>query len=335
MNSIPSLRLQRGFTVVELMIAMTIGLLISAVVVTVFTTSATTYRVSNSAAELQETGRVAIAAIERDARMAGFRGCNSNNVLNTGPLVNTITTPAGYNNNVGTFVRGYNHVGAAWVPVLEDVYPGIVVGSDVLVLRLPNGPAVPLNATMANGTADVPLTSAAGLTVGTRMIVADCAQSSAFRITNVVGNLVSHDAALNSSIDLQRAYGDDALAMPYITRAYYIGASSSGVAGETSLWIKDGPDAPEELAENVERFEVVFGEDLNADYVADVFRSASAVANFANVVALQVHLLTRGSRNNETLAPTTYRFFGASVVPADRFIRRIYSSTIQLRNRVL
>ena len=100
---------QAGFSAVELMIAVTIGLLISGVVVTVFTTSATTYRVSNSVAELQETGRVAVAAIERDARMAGYRGCNSNNVNNSGPFVNTILVPVAYNNNLAAYVRGYNY----------------------------------------------------------------------------------------------------------------------------------------------------------------------------------------------------------------------------------
>jgi type IV pilus assembly protein PilW len=167
------------------------------------------------------------------------------------------------------------------------------------------------------------------------MMVADCAQSSGFRISGIAGNNLQHAAGLNASPDLQRAFGDDAIAMPYVTRAYYIGASSSGVAGETSLWVKDGPNVPDELANNVQRFELFFGEDLNGDYVADVFRTANNVANFANVVAVQVHLLTRGGRDNEALAPTAYRFLGVSTLPADRFLRRVYAATIQLRNRVL
>ena len=327
---------QAGFSAIELMIAVTIGVLISGVVATVFITSATTYRVSNSVAELQETGRVAVAAMERDGRMAGFRGCNSNNVLNTGPFVNTISTPTAYNNALDAYVRGYNWMGAGWSPVLDDVPFNIVNGSDVLMLRVPSGPAASVTAVMPNASAAIQLNTTAGLSVGDRIIVADCAQSSGFRITNVAGNMVSHaSGALNATDDLQRAFGDDATVVPYTARQYYLGTSSSGIAGETSLWVKDGTNAPQELAENVERFELLFGEDLNADYVADIFRSANTVANFRNVVAVQVHMLTRGTRPNETMTDTSYKFLGATTTPTDRRIRRVYVATIQLRNRVL
>lgn len=329
-------RSQAGFSAVELMIALTIGILISGVVVAVFTTSATTYRVSNSVAELQETGRVAVAAIERDSRMAGYRGCNSNNVNNSGPFVNSILVPAAYNNNLGAYVRGYNYTSpGTWTPALDDVPFNIVDGSDVLMLRVPSGPAIAVTAVMANGTADLTVASTAGLAVGDRMIVADCAQASGFRISAVNAGSLSHAAGLNATSDFGRAFGNDAIAMRYIAREYYIGASSSGVAGETSLWVKDGPDVPVELAENVERFEVLYGEDLNNDFVADVFRNADQVANFTNVVAVQVHLLTRGNRVNETMTATPYNFLGTTTIPVDRRIRRVYAATIQLRNRVL
>jgi type IV pilus assembly protein PilW len=177
--------------------------------------------------------------------------------------------------------------------------------------------------------------STAGLAVGDRVIVADCAQASGFRITGIGAGLLSHAAGTNSTGDLGRAFGDDAVALRYIARQYYVGTSSSGVAGENSLWMKDGPDAPVELAENVERFEVLYGEDLNNDYVADVFRNADTVVNFTNVVAIQVHMLTRGNRINETMTATPYNFLGTTTTPADRRIRRVYASTIQLRNRVL
>ncbi len=335
---------QRGFTAVELMIAMTIGLLISALVVTVFATSATTYRVSNSLAALQENGRAALAAIERDARVAGFRGCNSNNLLNSGPFINTIASPGNYANALGNMIAGYNANGASWTPALPagPAFPGIVAGanaSDVLVLRIPTGPGIPLTTPMANATAEIPVLSVAGLAANTRMIVADCGGAASFVVSGTtVANTVQHTvgASTNATANLQRAYGEDAVVIPYTTRAYYIGASSSGVAGERSLWVMDGnPGVAEELAENVERFEVLYGEDLNADFVADVFRNANAIVNFNRVVAIQVHLLTRGARNNETLAPTPFQFFGATIVPTDRFMRRVYTSTIQLRNRVI
>ena len=331
---------QKGFTVVELMIAMAIGLLISAVVVTVFSTSATTYRVAGSIAALQETGRVAIAAIERDAHTAGFRGCNSNNVLNSGPILNIITGPTVYTNALDVPLKGYNHAGAGWTPGLDAGYPGIIANTDVLVLRVPNLGPISVTNTMATAAALVQVSSTAGLAVGDRMMIADCSAANAFRLTAIAGATLGHDTTLNTLANFQdqngpHAFGDDAYLYRYTTRAYYIGASSNGVAGATSLWVKENDGVPDELAENVERFEVLYGEDLNGDFVADVFRNASTVANFANVVAIQVHLLTKGSRDNETLVITPYQFYGSTIIPTDHFVRRIYSATMQLRNRVL
>ena len=327
---------QQGFTAIEMMIAMLIGLMISAAAVAVFASSTTMFRVSGSVAQMQESGRTALQMLERDVRMAGFRGCNSNNVANSAPLTNTISSPANYSNDLGNFLRGNNSTGVAWNPALATAYASIAADSDVLVLRLPAGNTIPLTATMANSSAALQLASVAGIAVGTPMIVADCAGSAAFKVTAIVGNTISHAAGgTNASGNLLRAYGDDAVAMVYQTRAYFVGTSSSGVAGARSLWLRNDTAAPVEVADNIDRLEVLYGEDLNSDYVADVFRNANQVVNFANVMAVQVHVLARGQRNNEALAPTPYSFMGAVVTPNDRFLRRVYSATIQLRNRVL
>jgi len=45
--------------------------------------------------------------------------------------------------------------------------------------------------------------------------------------------------------------------------------------------------------------------------------------------------LLRGSRSNEAQAVTNYVFNGQTVVPADKYTRRVYTATIQLRNRTL
>ena len=59
-------RTQRGFTLIEVMVAMAIGLVISALVVTIFSASSTTYKAADTVGALQETGRVALDTIDRD-----------------------------------------------------------------------------------------------------------------------------------------------------------------------------------------------------------------------------------------------------------------------------
>lgn len=63
---------QHGLTLIEIMVAMTIGLIILIGVGTVFLSSLRTYRIQEDSARLQESGRYALEAIGRSVRQAGF-----------------------------------------------------------------------------------------------------------------------------------------------------------------------------------------------------------------------------------------------------------------------
>ena len=329
---------QHGFSLIEVMIAMTIGLGISMLVVKIFTASSATYRIADSVGALQETGRVALENIDRDVQMAGFRGCNSNNVNNSAPLVNVIATPTGYLNDLGTSLQGYDAVGAAWAPALPAAIAGAApapaIGSDVLVVRLPVGRPVGLSAPMVSTTGDIPLFSVAGFAVNDNAFIADCGQTAAFRISSIAGTNLRHAVGPNTNAALSRVFAEDAMVVRFETRAYYVAPSSRNPATENSLWLLAGA-APVEVVEDVASLQIQYGEDTDGDYVANVFRKANAVANFNSVVALQVSLLLRGPRALEAQTTTNYVYNGVTVVPPDRYTRRVYTATIQLRNRTL
>lgn len=65
---------QRGFSLAELMIAMTIGLLVTLAVGSLFLTSRQTYRQNDAMAKMQENARFAMELITQDLRHAGFFG---------------------------------------------------------------------------------------------------------------------------------------------------------------------------------------------------------------------------------------------------------------------
>lgn len=327
----------RGFTVVELMVAMVVGLMVTGVAVAVFVGSAKTYRLANTNADLIETGRMALDAIERDLRMAGFRGCNSNNVGGTSPLNNVITTPANHENNLGVSVRVSNASGGGvFAPALPVALPGVVDDSDVLIVRMPSGPVLSLNASMAAGTAAIPLANTGNLAVGSRAVVANCSASVAFRVSGITGTDLEHAVgAYNSTADLGLAFETDSIVVPYVTRVYYVAPSSSGVAGERSLWQMDDNNAAEEVIENVRQMQILVGLDTDANMVANRYVTAGAATNFATVVAVQIHLMTRGNRLNETTTELPITFAGQTTTATDRFARRVFSSTVLLRNRTL
>jgi len=67
-----NLRYSQGRTLVELMISMTIGLIIMLAVSSLYITNTQTYRVTDDKALLEEDGRLALATIAFNLRMAGY-----------------------------------------------------------------------------------------------------------------------------------------------------------------------------------------------------------------------------------------------------------------------
>ena len=68
---------QRGFTLIELMVAMVLGLLVAAGIVTVFASTSSSNKAQNQVARLQEEGRFAMGRISTDLRMANGQYCNN------------------------------------------------------------------------------------------------------------------------------------------------------------------------------------------------------------------------------------------------------------------
>jgi type IV pilus assembly protein PilW len=70
-------RLQRGFSLIEMMVALTLGLLVSLGIITLFSATGKTNRVQASLARLQENGRFAITRINDDLRMSVGQFCSN------------------------------------------------------------------------------------------------------------------------------------------------------------------------------------------------------------------------------------------------------------------
>ncbi|MCB1986528.1 MAG: PilW family protein [Burkholderiales bacterium] len=63
---------QSGFTLIEMMIALTLGLVIMLVIGTVFVSSSQTFRAQEDNARIQESGRFALEIIGRSIKQAGY-----------------------------------------------------------------------------------------------------------------------------------------------------------------------------------------------------------------------------------------------------------------------
>lgn len=94
---------QHGFSLVELMIALVLGLVVILGASTVFLSNKQSYRTNTALGQVQENSRIAFELIARDVRQAGLTGCgNSGRVAN---VLNNLATD--WWANFGNAVRGY------------------------------------------------------------------------------------------------------------------------------------------------------------------------------------------------------------------------------------
>lgn len=142
-----SLRLQSGLSLVELMVAITIGLLLLAGLATVFATSSQTHREQLKSAQLIENGRYAIDLIAQDLHHAGYYGdlyalptpaampapCET---ANGTAIYNAMGVPVqGYNapDFIARASADANFAASGCTALLSDA--NLLPGSDILVVR--------------------------------------------------------------------------------------------------------------------------------------------------------------------------------------------------------
>jgi type IV pilus assembly protein PilW len=99
-----------GFTLIELMVAMLLGLIVIAGVASVFLANLRSYHSNVALSDVQSNARIAFELIARDIRQAGLTGCNTRsgrvaNVLNNGP--NNGVVPAWWADWNSNALRGY------------------------------------------------------------------------------------------------------------------------------------------------------------------------------------------------------------------------------------
>lgn len=357
-------RTEKGLSLVELMVAITIGLIILVAVSQIFVTSRATYTYEEGMARVQESGRFAIDFITQDVRMAGYTGC-----LNKATTVtNHLTDPTAYVSNyvIGQHLTGHTYTGSGgsalsdWTPALPGTDGnGIVYFSanevepytDVLVIRRgsensirPDGPMTP------DSSAAIDITgNNGGLSRFDIVLVSDCKRADIFQLTGPASfgagtNNLVHNTGSGTPGNLTQAlsftYGTDAEVMKFITRMYYISRRGGNVTTNTNppaLFRKEftgGAFVSQELVEGVENMRAVFGEDTDNDKVANIFNRADDVGTWGNVVNARVGLLVQTTTNVDAANDIkTYTVAGTALGPFnDKRRRHVYTSTIQVRN---
>ncbi|MDG2175708.1 MAG: PilW family protein [Gammaproteobacteria bacterium] len=199
-----------------------------------------------------------------------------------------------------------------------------------------------------------------GISEGDVLLLSDCEKADWVQACDTQS--VGSPATLNISLSATCAPGNIASA-PILVEAgarvlklggnvFYIGKRDNVNTNPPTLFRRQLDLAaaatlgvPEELVEGVEDMQVLYGENTNADSnnSADRYVPADQVTNWDNVVSLQITFLIQSLEDNLLPDPAQYTYnsvlydgeSGNGALPTDGRLRRVFTSTITLRNVTL
>lgn len=341
-------RTQRGFTIVELMVALAIAMLIVAAMSILYLANQKTARVDDSLSRRQESLRFAIDAISYDLRMAGHYGCS----FATIPVSHVSSTDENlvYSNSIRGYTSGSvpTGVSASELFVTNAGAPQDHPYSDVVRVQFASSAYWPVNTAMSTKTDALVVDGhSSDFSAGNIMVVADCERGDMFVASVVTGSgatvTIGHAAGGgNAGASFSKVYDTSAEVMRFVNRVYYVGKindrpvlmrrtlSAAPLAG-TSL-------DTEEVADGIAEMQILYGEDTDADETPNIYRKANNVVNWNNVVSAQVCLLYESAEDLAEKTATGYQSYtncsGSKVVATDRRLRQSVYFAVTLRNRV-
>jgi type IV pilus assembly protein PilW len=341
---------QSGLTLVELLVAMTIGGLLMLALFNLFQGTRLTYRMTEQTVQLQDNGRLAQDYLSRHIRHAGFKERCPNehftNLLATDDehyhaIIYDLTQP----------LSGWDGLAAGEDPVFADVtLPAYQPETDVLLIRHAALSSGLILGDLSTDRTELTVTGASSQHA-LYLLVDDWSchlfQNEASDSAGIV-SIQQGDTSIPGNDDAAQLPGLSATAelLKVYSSFYFIAPSQQH--NIPSLWVCDygyrGYCAePWELIEGVFDMQIQYGLDSNGDGQLESYQSASAVTNWRQVRAVRIALLlgavTTGNTNpiqadDAGMALPFITNAGDSFVAqsGDKRLYRTMYTTIALRN---
>jgi type IV pilus assembly protein PilW len=312
-----------GFSLVELLVAMTVGIVILGGVLTVMANSKKNYSIQDSLARLQENARFSMHFLNQDIRMAGYYGC-SDDLHEVHNQLNRSDDDGESDDFFALFTENpIEGLEGEADPDAEQWYPSgsvnipanRVSGTDAFVVRYADPNGISLVQPMPQPAANLFSEKSDLLAIGDIVLLTDCESADVFQITNLNTSGQNKDEVVHNtggnqwpgndpdftdnnsnSLKLSKAYDTDSEIMKFNVMVYYIGTDDEGRRALYRQTLKtvtsNATPTNEELVDGIENMQVLYGEDTQRnDRVPDVYRPADEVASWKNVVAVRVVLL--------------------------------------------
>ena len=313
-----------GFTLVELMVSMVLGLVISAAAVNIYLESRYSYQQDEELARLQENGRFSLNYLKRELTLSGFLG-GIRDKENLG--VSAVTTDCGDGTNWALdasvpFDLLSDNDGATDLTSINGIEWNCITptelesGSDVFSIKRTSDAPTLRNGNLQSDGEDL------------EQWYLRIFNYNQYNWSYINTAIPTDDATADSGVDYWEYY-----AKIFYLRNYAV-TSSDGIP---TLCVRTliGDDFSEQcLVEGIEDLQIEVGVDRDDNGTVEQYLNTPAAADFDDIRAVRLYLLVRsineipGYTNNKS-----YRL-GQTVIPAfnDGFIRRVFSTTIKLRN---
>lgn len=324
---------RRGFSLVELLVAMGIGLFFVIAVMSAYLSSQNAFKRTEEVSALQNAARTAFEYMGFDARQAGMLGCQMNgdkapvNQMAANLLTDYLVPVQGFDavddpdykaTDITTVSKwSSNQTGSggqtsiAFNSTGTGLPNGAANGSDVLILR---GPTVSMpvrltetaNTGTATTTAKVEVLSnsatscASGVCANSHALITNCSDARVVQVSgvNVSGNVGTLTLASPGMSGAGQFQTDRSEVFPLQTIVYYVGAGSN--TSSLSLYRQtfngtSNAGTREELIEGVETMQITYGYDKTParDYSADDYLTADSVEDWSRVMSIRISLLMR------------------------------------------
>ena len=346
-----------GVTLIELMVAITVGLILLAGIIQLFVSNKQAYRIQEGTNVLNENSRYALNQLEYSIRMAGhFGGAKPTSIAVETDVPATDCTEAAVLNNddpeldMGYGVEGFD--GAAGSPL--DCIPDADyrADTDVLILRYAGADRVLDADVMVREETQFIRARAAG--------GADVFDGADFAARYAAGGSGPPDIRVPAPTDDNKDLAANFVANVEI---YFIRNCASQARGDDSvcdaaddttptlarLVLRDGVMVQEDVVAGVEQLQVTYGVDDDGDHSPNRYVDATDVEagtgdgpQWSKVVDTRVSVVLRNAERDVAFTDErTYRLYGGengdglAFEAADddqSFRRKVYNSSVQSRN---
>lgn len=313
-------------SLVELMIAVALGLLVVAVLTILFVNTSANRREIDRTAGILENGRYALAILKSELAQAGYYGTLA---VPTGTDENVAcsSTIADWKNSLAIHVHGSNQLGAT-ANALDSCFSGLPArksGTDAIVITRAStcvaGPTAEAGCTAktTSGSTAYLQVSECGDEYETTPFVLDIGSATTFTLKKRITGGLTCDTAGTAPIRL------------LYKSLYYVDESNNLIRADQAI---GGSFTATTLTEGIENIQLQYGFDTNSDGTADQYATTPPGGKtWADAMGVRVWILARaptatpGYAGNKAIEMDDY-----STTPSDSFKRHVFSSYINFTN---